>query len=28
MLELRPDCECCGKELPPESTEAMICSFE
>ena len=28
MLELRPNCECCGKDLPPESTEAMICSFE
>ena len=28
MLELRPDCECCGKDLPPDSTEAMICSFE
>ena len=28
MLELRPDCECCGKDLVPDSTEAMICSFE
>ena len=28
MLELRPNCECCGRELPPESTEAWICSFE
>lgn len=28
MLELRPDCECCGKDLPPNSTEAMICTFE
>ena len=28
MLELRPSCECCGVELPPESTEARICSFE
>lgn len=28
MLELRPVCECCGIELPPASTEAMICSFE
>ncbi|WP_294669496.1 DUF1272 domain-containing protein [uncultured Fluviicola sp.] len=28
MLELRPTCERCYKELPPESTEAMICSFE
>ena len=28
MLELRPTCEQCNKQLPPESTEAMICSFE
>ncbi|MCY1212286.1 hypothetical protein D9M68_359180 [compost metagenome] len=28
MLELRPNCECCDKNLPPESTEALICSFE
>ena len=28
MLELRPTCEHCNKQLPPESTEAMICSFE
>jgi len=28
MLELRPNCECCDKNLPPESREAMICSFE
>ncbi|WP_342242907.1 DUF1272 domain-containing protein [Pseudomonas sp. OTU5201] len=28
MLELRPNCECCDKNLPPESTQAMICSFE
>jgi uncharacterized protein len=28
MLELRPSCELCDRELPPESTEAMICSFE
>lgn len=28
MLELRPNCECCDKELPPESEEAMICTFE
>lgn len=27
-LELRPNCECCGRDLPPESVEAMICSFE
>jgi hypothetical protein len=28
MLELRPSCEHCQTPLPPESTEAMICSFE
>ena len=28
MLELRPNCECCNKDLPPESTDAVICSFE
>ena len=28
MLELRPNCENCNKQLPPESTEAMICTFE
>ncbi|BEV70829.1 MULTISPECIES: DUF1272 domain-containing protein [unclassified Paludibacterium] len=28
MLELRPNCECCDKDLPPESADARICSFE
>ncbi|MDN5202414.1 DUF1272 domain-containing protein [Fulvivirgaceae bacterium BMA10] len=28
MLEIRPCCEHCGKALPVNSTEAMICSFE
>ena len=28
MLELRPNCECCDRDLPPESREAVICSFE
>lgn len=28
MLQLRPNCECCNKDLPPQSTEARICSFE
>ena len=28
MLDLRPNCECCDKGLPPESIEARICSFE
>jgi len=28
MLALRPNCECCDRDLPPESREALICSFE
>ncbi|CAG2133553.1 DUF1272 domain-containing protein [Cupriavidus plantarum] len=28
MLQLRPGCECCDKDLPPDSTEARICTFE
>jgi hypothetical protein len=27
-LALRPICENCAKPLPPDSTEARICSFE
>jgi hypothetical protein len=27
MLELRPNCECCNTDLPPDAA-AMICSFE
>lgn len=28
MLELRPNCECCDTELPGDSPDALICSFE
>lgn len=28
MLVLRPNCEICDCDLPPESTEARICTFE
>ncbi len=28
MLELRPGCECCDRDLPPDSDQAFICSFE
>jgi uncharacterized protein len=28
MLELRPNCECCDADLPPDSTEARICTYE
>ena len=27
-LELRPNCEYCDKDLPPDSLEARICSYE
>ena len=27
-LEMRPNCERCGRDLPPDSTEARICSYE
>jgi hypothetical protein len=28
MLELRPNCECCDRDLAPDAPDAMICSFE
>jgi len=28
LLQLRPNCECCDKDLPPDAADAMICSFE
>jgi len=28
MLELRPNCECCDRDLPPDAEDALICSFE
>ena len=28
MLEIRPNCELCDRDLPPESGEAMICTYE
>lgn len=28
MLELRPNCECCDCDLPPDSDTAYVCSFE
>jgi len=27
-LDLRPNCECCDRDLPPSSKEARICSYE
>lgn len=28
MLEMRPNCEHCDKDLPADSHSALICSFE
>ena len=28
MLELRPNCEWCDKDLPPDAADARICSYE
>lgn len=28
MLQLRPNCECCNRDLPADSVDARICSFE
>jgi hypothetical protein len=28
MLEMRPDCERCGRDLPADRHGAFICSFE
>jgi hypothetical protein len=28
MLQLRPNCECCDRDLPAASADALICSFE
>lgn len=28
MLQLRPNCEHCDKDLPADSDQAMICTFE
>jgi len=28
MLSLRPNCECCDRDLGPTSDAAFICSFE
>ena len=25
---MRPNCECCDRDLPPAATNAMICTFE
>lgn len=28
MLQLRPNCECCDRDLLADSPDAVICSFE
>lgn len=28
MLALRPNCECCDRDLPADSADARICTFE
>jgi hypothetical protein len=28
MMKLKPNCECCDRDLPPESSVARICTFE
>ncbi len=28
MLKLKPNCECCDKDLVPDAPDARICSFE
>ena len=28
MLELRPNCELCNRDLPPDAPDARICSYE
>lgn len=28
MLKMRPGCECCNEDLPAQSPDAFICSFE
>jgi hypothetical protein len=28
MLEIRPNCECCHRDLPVDSIDARICTFE
>jgi hypothetical protein len=28
MLAMRPNCECCDRDLPPGAANAFICTFE
>jgi uncharacterized protein len=28
MLDMRPNCECCDRDLAPDAPDVWICSFE
>ena len=28
MLEIRPNCECCDRDLAPDTLDARICTYE
>lgn len=28
MMKLKPNCECCDRDLPAAAADAMICTFE
>ena len=28
MLLMKPNCECCDRDLPADGTDAWVCSFE
>ena len=28
MMTLKPNCECCDRDLPPDAVEARVCTFE
>ncbi len=28
MLEIRPSCECCDRDLDPSSADVLICTYE
>ena len=28
MLKLKPNCECCDRDLPPDTLDARMCTFE
>jgi len=28
MLLMKPNCECCDRDLPPDAADARICTFE